>query len=40
MELYIGEKQAVRFRAEIAHAYQNLSESSCAVYNTIFYPSH
>lgn len=38
--LEIGEKQAVRFRADIAHAYQNLSESSCAVYNTIFYPSH
>ncbi len=36
----VGENQAVRFRADISHAYQNLSESECAVYNTIFYPSH
>ena len=36
----VGEKQAVRFRADISHAYQNLSERECAVYNTIFYPSH
>lgn len=35
----VGEKQAVRFRADIPHAYQNLSESGCAVYNTIFYPN-
>ena len=35
----ISEKQAVRFRADIPHAYQNLSGSECAVYNTIFYPS-
>ena len=33
----VGERQAVRFRADIPHAYQNLSESECAVYNTIFY---
>jgi len=32
-----GERQAVRFRADMPHAYQNLSESACAVYNTIFY---
>jgi transcriptional regulator with XRE-family HTH domain len=35
----VGERQAVRFRADMPHAYQNLSESACAVYNTIFYPS-
>ncbi len=33
----VGERQAVRFRADMPHAYQNLSESACAVYNTIFY---
>ncbi len=33
----VGERQAVRFRADIPHAYQNLSERACAVYNTIFY---
>jgi len=36
----IDERQAVRFRADIPHTYQNLSESECSVYNTIFYPSH
>lgn len=36
----VGEKQAVRFRADMPHAYQNLSESECAVYNTIFYSIH
>ncbi len=36
----VGERQAVRFRADLPHAYQNMSESACAVYNTIFYPSH
>jgi len=36
----VSEKQAVRFRADLPHAYQNLSENVCAVYNTIFYPSH
>ncbi len=35
----VGERQAVRFRADMPHAYQNLSESACAVYNTIFYPN-
>ncbi len=33
----VGEMQAVRFRADIPHAYQNLSEGKCAVYNMIFY---
>ena len=36
----VSEKQAIRFRADMSHAYQNLSGSECAVYNTIFYPSH
>lgn len=35
----VGERRAVRFRADMPHAYQNLSRSECAVYNTIFYPS-
>jgi len=33
----VGERQAVRFRADLSHAYQNLSERVCAVYNMIFY---
>ncbi len=36
----VGEKQAARFRADIPHSYQNPGECGCAVYNTIFYPSH
>ena len=36
----VREKQAIRFRADIPHTYQNLSHSECAVYNTIFYPCH
>ncbi|ARE60722.1 cupin domain-containing protein [Acutalibacter muris] len=36
----VGEKQAVRFRADIPHSYQNLGKCGCAVYNTIFYPHH
>ena len=36
----VGEKQAVRFRADTPHSYQNLGKCGCAVYNTIFYPNH
>lgn len=36
----VSGKQAVRFRADISHTYQNLTENGCAVYNTIFYPRH
>lgn len=36
----VSEGQAVRFRADMPHAYQNLLGSECAVYNTIFYPGH
>lgn len=37
-ELVVGEKQAIRFRADIPHAYHNPFSEKCAVYNTIFYP--
>lgn len=36
----VGERQAVRFRADVPHAYHNVSGEACAVYNTIFYTSH
>lgn len=39
-EIVMNEKQAIRFRADIPHAYNNLSEDECVVYNTIFYPNH
>ena len=35
----VSEKQAIRFRADIPHTYQNVSGRECAVYNTIFYSS-
>ena len=38
-ELVVGEKQAIRFRADIPHAYHNPFSEKCAVYNTIFYPN-
>ena len=36
----VSERQAIRFRADIPHAYQNVTGDRCEVYNTIFYPSH
>ena len=33
----VGERQAIRFRADIPHAYQNVPWDRCEVYNTIFY---
>lgn len=39
-EIMICEKQAIRFRADIPHEYNNPFEEECVVYNTIFYPSH
>lgn len=37
-EILLCEKQAVRFLADVPHAYQNPFEQSCTVYNTIYYP--
>ena len=36
----VGERQAIRFRTDIPHAYQNVTGDKCQVYNTIFYPCH
>ncbi len=38
-EILVREKQALRFRADIPHAYLNPFPEKCAVYNMIFYPS-
>lgn len=37
-EIVVGEKQAIRFRADIAHGYNNPFDEVCTIYNTIFYP--
>lgn len=39
-EITVGERQAIRFQADIPHGYQNPFEEGCAVYNTICYPRH
>ena len=33
----VSERQAIRFRADIPHAYQNVTGNRCEVYTTIFY---
>ena len=34
----VEERQALRFRADIPHAYENVFSEICEVYNMIFYP--
>ena len=36
----VSERQAIRFRADIPHAYLNVTGDRCEVYNTIFYSNH
>lgn len=35
----LREKQSIRFEADIAHGYHNVSDGVCAAYNVIFYPN-
>lgn len=37
-KITLGEKQSIRFRADVPHVYHNGSDESCLVYNVIFYP--
>lgn len=39
-EITVGQKQAIRFRADVPHAYNNPFGEMCTVYNIIFYPNH
>jgi len=39
-EVLLQEKQSIRFRADISHAYHNVSDKACAAYNVIFYPNN
>ncbi len=39
-EVLLQEKQSIRFGADISHAYHNVSDEICAVYNVIFYPNN
>lgn len=36
----LSERQSIRFRADVPHAYHNASGAPCTVYNVIFYPDH
>lgn len=35
----LTEKQSIRFQADVPHAYNNISDKRCHVYNMIFYPN-
>ena len=38
-ELTLEQGQAIRFRADVPHVYQNPGQTLCSVYNIIFYPN-
>lgn len=40
VEIVVGERQAVRFYADVPHSYNNPFEGVCTIYNTIFYPNY
>ena len=39
-EVQLEEKQSIRFRADVSHAYHNVSDKACTAYNVIFYPNN
>ena len=39
-EVILGEKQSIRFLADVPHAYHNVSDKICTAYNVIFYPAN
>ena len=39
-EVVLQEKQSIRFLADVSHAYHNVSDEMCTVYNVIFYPAN
>lgn len=39
-KIVLNEKQAIRFRADIPHEYNNPYKIKCTVQNIIFYPNH
>ncbi len=39
-EIDVGERQAIRFRADVPHRYLNPFDGRCTVYNIIFYRNH
>lgn len=39
-EVFLQERQSIRFKADVSHEYHNSSEEVCTVYNVIFYPDN
>ena len=39
-EVFLQERQSIRFGADVPHAYRNVSDEVCTVYNVIFYPDN
>ena len=39
-EVALQEKKSIRFLADVPHAYHNVSDEMCTVYNVIFYPAN
>lgn len=37
-KIVLKEKQALRFRANVSHSYNNPYQETCVIYNMIFYP--
>jgi len=38
-EVFLQERQSIRFGADVPHAYHNVSDETCYVYNVILYPN-
>lgn len=38
-EIMLTAQQSLRFRADVAHAYYNISDDQCTFYDMIFYPN-
>ncbi len=39
-EVFLQKGQSIRFGADVPHAYHNVSDEVCTVYNVIFYPDN
>ncbi len=38
-EIMLTTEQSIRFRADVAHVYHNVSDNQCSFYDMIFYPN-
>lgn len=40
LEVFLQKRQSIRFGADVPHAYHNVLDEVCTVYNVIFYPDN